>query len=436
MLKPSSEARREWRVGWPAVCAGLFGAAAAQIHFASIGIFIKPISDSMGWNTSTVTFGIFISAMVAVPGAPLAGWLAQKFGLIRIIMLGLPLFFLAFAGLGLLSHSKSEWIVGWTLVALGNVLVKSNLWMLWVAQKFDAARGMAFGMVMAGAGILAIFIPIVTQLIIESVGWRATFPVLAATMALMAIPACVLGFRACPPAAGERGALPGARRAVPSGMSIKKAVGSRSFWQIGLISFLIGAGLVSMQVHLVPMFRSKGLDAHTAALIAGMFGGSALAGRFIAGAFLDRYSARIIGMFSLLLPALASVMYLAFPIGPGAGAVTAILFGLGVGAEGDVLGYVTAKFFGVRSFGTIFGITTGLFALGAGIGPLTMALMLDHFGSYRPVMLVVFFTLLLCALLFVTLGAYPTIETSDGSSDLEELDGTEDREPAAAPSMT
>ena len=141
-------------------------------------------------------------------------------------------------------------------------------------------------------------------------------------------------------------------------------------------------------------------------------------------------------MFSLLLPALASVMYLAFPIGPGAGAVTAILFGLGVGAEGDVLGYVTAKFFGVRSFGTIFGITTGLFALGAGIGPLTMALMLDHFGSYRPVMLVVFFTLLLCALLFVTLGAYPTIETSDGSSDLEELDGTEDREPAAAPSMT
>jgi hypothetical protein len=36
--------------------------------------FIKPISDAKGWNASTVTFGIFISAMVAVPGAPLAGW--------------------------------------------------------------------------------------------------------------------------------------------------------------------------------------------------------------------------------------------------------------------------------------------------------------------------------------------------------------------------
>jgi hypothetical protein len=64
--------------------------------------------------------------------------------------------FLAFASLGLLSHSRNEWIVGWTLVALGSVLVKANLWMFWVAQKFDAARGVAFGIVMAGAGILAI----------------------------------------------------------------------------------------------------------------------------------------------------------------------------------------------------------------------------------------------------------------------------------------
>lgn len=420
MLKLSSEARQEWRASWPAVGAGLVGAAAAQIHFASIGVFIKPISDSMGWTASTVTCGIFISAMVAVPGSPLAGWLAQKFGLARIIMLGLPLFFLAFASVGLLSQSRNEWILGWILVALCGIPVKSNLWLLWVAQKFDAARGMAFAMVMAGAGILAIFIPIVTQLIIESVGWRATFPVLAVTMGLMAIAACLLGFRACPPAPGERMPLSEARRDMPGGLSIRKALRSRSFWQIGLISFLIGAGLVSLQVHLVPMFRSKGLDARTAALIAGVFGASALAGRFVAGAFLDRYSAKIIGMLSLLLPALASLMYLAFPIGPETGAAIAALFGLGVGAEGDVLGYITSRFFGVRSFGTIYGVTSGLFALGAGVGPLAMAQMLDHTGSYRLAMWVIFFALLLCALLFATLGTYPTIAAGDGPSEHKE----------------
>jgi MFS family permease len=423
MLKLSSEARQEWRAGWPSVGAGLVGLAATQIHFASIGIFIKPISDSMGWNTSTITFGIFICAMVAVPGSPFAGWLAQKFGLRRIIMLGLPLFFLVFASLGLLSHTKNEWILGWSLVALSSVLLKANLWMFWVAQKFDAARGMAFAMVMAGAGVLAIFVPIVTQLIIESIGWRAAFPVLAATMAVAAIAACLLGFRASPPASADRKILPDASRSAPRGMSIKSAMRSRSFWQIALISFLIGAGLVALQVHLVPMFRSKGLEPRTAAVIAGLFGASALAGRFVAGAFLDRYSAKIIGMFSLLLPAMASLMYLAFPIGPAMGSAVAILFGLGVGAEGDVLGYITSKFFGVRNFGTIYGFTNGLFALGAGVGPQTMALMRDHLGSYGPVMLVIFFTLLLCAVLFVTLGAYPTIEAGTDSSAISEPPG-------------
>ncbi len=409
MLNLTPEARREWREGWPAVCAGLVGAAAAQIHFASIGIFIKPISDSMGWNASTVTLGIFICAVVSVPGSPFAGWLAQRFGIARILSIGLPLFFLAYASLGLLSHSKNQWIAGWILVAFGSVLLKANIWIFWVAQRFDAARGMAFATIMAGAGVLAIFIPIVTQLIIEAVGWRATFPILAAAMATMAMVACYLGFRACPPAPGERTVAPEKLAAIPRGMAIQEAVRSRSFWQIGLISFLIGAGLVSLQVHLVPMYRAKGLDPRTAAVIAGMFGAASLAGRFIAGGFLDRYSAKIIGMISLLLPALACVMYLTLPIGPATGAMIAILFGLGVGAEGDVLGYITTKYFGVRSFGAIYGITTGLFSLGSGVGPLTMAMMLDRLGSYSPTIVVIFGMLIFCALLFVTLGAYPAV---------------------------
>lgn len=410
MLNLTPQTRREWRFGWPSVCAGSFGAAASQIQFASMGVFINPIAQSTGWATSTITLGIFICAVVSLPGSPFAGWLAQRYGLTRVIAPGLPLFLLAFAALGLLSYSEAQWIIGWTILALVGVLVKGNLWMLWVAQKFDAARGMAFALVMSGAGVLAIFVPILTQLSIESFGWRATFPILAAVLALVAVTACLLGLRACPPAPGTREVRDRHDVPVPKGMLIQDALRLRSFWQIAFIAFLIGVGLASMQVHLVPMFGEKGLDPRSAAVIAGMFGGAALGGRIAAGALLDRYSAKIIGMISLVLPALACVIYFMLPIGPAIGMLIAILFGLGVGAEGDVLGYITAKFFGVQSFGAIFGVVSGLFALGSGAGPLIMALLLDLLGSYTVIMPMLFAALLLCAGLFMTLGQYPNFD--------------------------
>jgi predicted MFS family arabinose efflux permease len=408
MIDVKSKARHEWRQGWPAVCAGLLGAGAAQIHFASIGVFIKPMTQALGWGSSTVTLGIFICSIVSVPGVPLIGLLAQKIGMRRIVLVGLPVFFLAFASLGLLSHNRTQWVIGWIFVALASVLSKANLWMLWVAQRFDAARGMAFALIMVGAGVLAIFVPIVSQLSIENFGWRATFPLLAAAMAVLSIPACIVGFRLCPPAAGERARAPKDASLELPGMLIQEAIRTRSFWQISLIAFLIGAGLVSLQVHLVPMFADRGLSARTAAVAAGVFGGATLAGRFIVGGLLDRFSANLLGMLNLLLPALACILYLTIPIGATSGMLVTMLLGFGAGAEGDVLGYITAKYFGVRSFGTIFGAMTGLFALGAGVGPYGMSLLRDHLGSYSGIVLLLFCALLMCSVLFVTLGRYPT----------------------------
>jgi MFS family permease len=408
MMESKSRAREEWRAGWPTVCAGLLGAGAAQIHFASIGVFIKPMTQALGWGSSTVTLGIFICSLVAVPGIPLIGLLAQKIGLRRIILVGLPLFFLAFASLGWLSHDRAQWVTGWVLVALASVLSKSNLWMLWVAQRFDAARGMAFAMVMVGAGVLAIFVPIMSQLSIESFGWRATFPLLSAAMAVLSIPACIVGFRLCPPAAGESTRSPKDADLELPGLLIQEVLRLRSFWQISLIAFLIGAGLVSLQIHMVPMFEDKGLSARAAAVAAGLFGGATLVGRFIAGGLLDRFSAKLIGMVNLLLPAVACIIYLRAPVGQTTSILVSTLLGLGVGAEGDVLGYITAKYFGVRSFGTIFGAMTGLFALGAGVGPYGMSLLRDHLGSYSGIVLMLFCALLICSVLFITLGSYPS----------------------------
>jgi MFS family permease len=369
---------------------------------------MKPITEDVGWSNATITFGLLIASILAVPGAPLAGWLAERFGVEKIIMIGLPIFLTACALLGVLSGSPNQWIAGWTIVAVCSTLLKNNVWMLWTAQNFLSARGVAFAVVASGSGIFSMFMPYLVQLSIEHFGWRMTYPVLAVGMGLIALPACYFATRYS--AAAKHGTDDlRLRRSVDArqGLSFAEAIRLRQFWQILATTFLLGCAFTSFQIHLVPMLQARLSDAHAVALIAGSFGVSALVGRFTAGVLLDRFPGHIVGGLSLVLPAIGCLLYLFAPVSAMMALAIAISLGVGVGAEGDVVGYITSRYFGTRSFGLIYGVMASAMALGAGVGPFGMSVLHDHFGSYDTIMMMLFGGVLLIILLVTTLGKYP-----------------------------
>ena len=55
-----------------------------------------------------------------------------------------------------------------------------------------------------------------------------------------------------------------------------------------------------------------------------------------------------------------------------------------MGAEGDIIGYVTARYFGLASYGQLYGLLFGAYTAGLGIGPFILALGEEAFGSYTP----------------------------------------------------
>jgi cyanate permease len=83
-----------------------------------------------------------------------------------------------------------------------------------------------------------------------------------------------------------------------------------------------------------------------------------------------------------------------------------ILCGMGLGAEGDLLGYFVGRYFGLRSFGTIYGFMIGIFSLGNGVGPYLMGLSFDNTHSYATASLGFEALLLVCCGLVLCLGAY------------------------------
>jgi MFS transporter, OFA family, oxalate/formate antiporter len=63
--------------------------------------------------------------------------------------------------------------------------------------------------------------------------------------------------------------------------------------------------------------------------------------------------------------------------------VAAVFIGIGFGAEGDALSYMTSRAFGMRNFGTIFGFMFLAFSTGGSLGPVVFALLKAHSGNYQ-----------------------------------------------------
>jgi MFS family permease len=81
----------------------------------------------------------------------------------------------------------------------------------------------------------------------------------------------------------------------------------------------------------------------------------------------------------------------------------AVLFGLTVGAEIDVIAYLTARRFGMKSYGTIFGALMSALSVGVALGPLTAGAFFDYFGGYNQFLLLTSVAMVLSALALLTI---------------------------------
>jgi MFS family permease len=65
------------------------------------------------------------------------------------------------------------------------------------------------------------------------------------------------------------------------------------------------------------------------------------------------------------------------------GVFAAVLIGLGMGGEADVTPYLISRYFGLRSFSALYGLTWTFYAFAGAIGPILMGKAFDVTGSYE-----------------------------------------------------
>lgn len=413
----SGAARSEWAAHWPIVLSAAVGCSVAGLHLHSMGLFIQPLEAGFGWSRSQISAALSISSVVGLAMALFVGLAVDRWGSRSIALAGLTLYIAAFAALGAVGPSiQSYWAI-YTLLSVAVALIAPTVWTAAVARRFQAARGMAFALTLAGPSLCSFLIPLLTHWLISGHGWRMAYVGLAGMFGIVAIPLTLALFRD-----GHAGGEAQAARAesLASGRSRGglgelrgiAALRSARYWRIAFAGLCTTSIIVGMTVHFIPFTTHAGLDRSLAALAAGFIGIASLAGRLLEGALIDRCSATLVSGISFLLPALAAVLALLFDGSLPMALLIAVALGMGLGAEYSLLAYLISRCFGTAHFGVLFGIVAAGVHLGAGLGPLLSGAAFDMAGGYAPFILGALLLSPLCSFIMFTLGPMPDPHTA------------------------
>ncbi|MFT5352011.1 MAG: cyanate permease, partial [Gammaproteobacteria bacterium] len=194
-----------------------------------------------------------------------------------------------------------------------------------------------------------------------------------------------------------------------TGLTSSEAMKKREFWLLTLIFVFIAFSLHGILPHLFPLLTDKGLDNSTAAKITSAMGITVMVSRVFIGFLLDIYFAPRVALIFFALSAVGFGI-LSLSISAPFLLLAAILVGLSLGAEVDILAYLIGKYFGLRSFAEIYGLLfVGVF-FGTAMGPYAFGYGFENTGSYSIVLIAAIVLNFAALLLIMKLGPYTKLE--------------------------
>lgn len=405
------EGFEEFRTGWPVVVASMLGIGLglSPLPFYTIGLLAKPLAAAFGWGFGQIFFGVTITSMVVPVASPIVGLLTERFGVRRVTLISLFLFSLAFMAFALSNGSLALFYLNWALVAVFGVGTLPITWTRAVNNRFERRKGLALGLSLMGTGVFGYLGVGFTSFLIGRFGWRAAYVAVGALPLLIALPVAFLAFHDVGGdrlTGAERLASGAARRDATPGLTAAQVFRDWRFWLIGFAFLPIAFTIGGVIPNLTNILKEDGFAPATAVGLASLLGLSVIVGRTVGGWLVDRFWAPGVALGLLGLPAAAC-----FVLGQGAldlGPTVAVVFmvGFAAGAEYDVMAFLVARYFGMKSYGVVYGALYSFFAIGAGVGPPVFGAAYDKSHSYASSLELAGVVMALGALALLALGPY------------------------------
>lgn len=399
---PPAPPRRRARYfyGW-----NIVGAAAASMFASSAlqgygtGSFLVPMSDDLGWSRTEFILAITIGQFVMAATSLYIGGLLDQRGPRPLMLIGT-----AVAAVALLASSQITELWHWVLVrglavALGAALAGGLVVNVTMSKWFVERRGRAIGFAAMGISLSGVLIPPALTALVDGVGWRMAWQLLAIGFVALMLPAALV-MRRRPEDRGlhpdgrsdeelRSGAGEAARRDLATSLTRAEALRTRTMWMLIFAFGMSSLSLLAIATQTIPYLTDSGFGRDTASAMLGLFAFPGLITRPFWGLLAERIHPRFLAAaaFLCLAGGIAIVVPAAQAGSEPAVAAGFLLAGLGIAGNLPMQELLWATFFGRRHLGHVRGASMPFNLLFSASGPILVSAYFDATGSYTGVLL-------------------------------------------------
>lgn len=346
---------------------------------STMGVFLDPISDDLVLGTSTFGLTVAIQNLVWGFGQPIAGAIADRYGAARVLAFGAVLyaaglFLLANSTSGLQLHLTGGLITGLALTAASFSVVLSAVGRLVP----DERRTFALGIVTAFGSLGQFMLVPLAQVLIDRQGWTTALTVLALLTLVIGVVAKPLGARPETSTAATQSEDTESLREV-----VGRAARHRSYVLLNLAFFVCGFHVTFIGVHLPKYVEDIGQSAAIGSWTLSLIGLFNVAGAFLAGVLGQRHSKTRLLTLIYIGRTLSMLVLLVVPASPATSLVFAALMGIFWLSTVPLTSGIVMAQFGLKHAGTLFGVVFFTHQLGAFAGSYGGGAIREAAGSYE-----------------------------------------------------
>src|SRR6202166_1414896 len=359
------------------------GCAIALLSFgprSSVGFFVQPMSREFSWGRDVFGLAIAVQNLLWGLGQPVAGAIADRFGVLRVMCVGAVLYagglvMMRYAATPLSLNMGAGVLIGFGLSGCSFNLVLSAFSKLLPLER----RGLALGAgTAAGSFGQFLFAPFGVAMI-DNFGWQTALTVFAGLM-LLIVPLS-LALATSPATSSD---VPAADQQSFK-TALAEAFGHRSYVLLVLGFFTCGFQLAFITVHLPAYLVDRGIAVQTGGWVIAAIGLFNIIGSLSVGWLQSRLPKPYILSAIYFTRAMATVAFISFPITTFSAIAFGVVSGLTWLSTVPPTSSLVALMFGTRWLATLYGFAFFSHQVGGFLGVLLGGIVFEKLGSYTPI---------------------------------------------------